>query len=110
MVTKEFTITKTYEITDKEIEDIRDNVFSWMGLRATKAQVIVFLNTIDKPAVFENIKEEIDTVTREMIMDEFAMKLIGKEWPIGADSKEIQNQFEKEFNAAAKTAGYKLDN
>ena len=42
MITKEFTIQKTYEVTDEEIEDIRDDVFSWMGIEATKGQVILF--------------------------------------------------------------------
>ena len=72
----------------------------WVDDRITKEMVKEILD--EEQDLFAEIAQWgiHDTVSREMFADKLANKFTGMDWPIGADSKKIKDEFTKKWQEA----------
>ena len=86
-----------------------DVVREYVGLDLTREQLIEIADM--NPELFDDIDKYQcwgDTMDRESIIDQNALKIIGRSWPLNMDSDEYTSQFYTDFFTKARELGYKL--
>ena len=93
----------------KDMGNVRDLISDYVGVKLNDGQLHEFVDELSKHTVSDILACDGhcgDTMTREMIMDDFAKFLINRKWPINGDGKEYSERFFIDLGKAMKNKGY----
>lgn len=88
------------------VAEIRDELERWDRIRMTPQQATELFGL--ETALHNEIMENgLDTCSREMCHAVLARKLVGRDWPIGADGDEVGERFFADLRVALDQRGIK---
>jgi len=101
------------KLTNQHYKYVIRDLASWYGFKPTITQLKKFLR--NEPEMCNSIKTQpylrygLDTSEREELLDIFAHKLTGNEWPTNSMSERKSQKWFKKFISKAKKAGIEVD-
>lgn len=101
-------LTIKFNIEDEMITEVIGDIDEFYGIVLTRSYVSAFLKKHIEIAV-DIWDSDFDTVCREDFIENLALDLVRRPWPVMGDSKAVTKRFEKEFIKAAKKAKLKLE-
>ena len=101
-------IRGTIQIPEEAFNRAREEVRSWYGVILRKAQLLRYVCR-NMPLAMDLYENCVDTVVRETIVNEIAMDVTGRGWPVFGDGERTWALFAKEFNEKAGSKGYRLE-
>lgn len=94
-------------LNEEEIKDAMDYFCDWIGFKLTKKQFMEVLN--ENPEIKADLASMgADTCNRESFMGALARKIVGRDWPLGATSKEDTKKFFQEMKIKGLSMGYNI--
>ena len=93
------------------INGIRNILHDRAGVDLNDEQLLKFMNNLSFHTIGDIVASQgdvNDTMTREMIMCDFAKFLVDRLWPINGDGQEYSERFFLDLGKAMKEKGYKL--
>jgi len=111
------TITKkkTLKLSDRQEQEIKDEILEWYGIRLNTNQI----NKLLKAAPFEGAiwtigkSWDFDTAAREELVNLICQDVMNRDWPTCGEISKMSGKREKRLWSAMKTAllakGYVLD-
>ena len=101
-------IRGTIQIPEEAFNRAREEVRSWYGVILRKAQLLRYVCR-NMPLAMDLYENCVDTVVRETIVNEIAMDVTGRGWPVFGDGERTWALFAKEFNEKAGSKGFRLE-
>ena len=101
------------KLTDKQVQEVKDDILEWYYIKLTTVQIKRLLNKSETDSVLWKIPWSFDTVQREELMSLIGQDTFGRDWPIYGEIsrliKKKQIKFWQSVERKLKKKGYKLE-
>jgi len=101
-------LTIKFDIKDEVIDEAIADIEEFYGVMPTRRYFTSLLKKHPQ-LVVDLWQGDFDTESRENFIEQMALNLINRPWPLMGNSNAVKKRFEKEFVKAAKKAKIKLE-